>query len=141
MPDMFSLVGSPYSLETRGAWVLDEASRLHDRVGLLRSQGQLTEQTLRAYFGDKRFEQIAESNAIEGSTLTVGETKMAVERGIAITGHDPATPPMPSISRGRWTASRNSLKTPRQPIWNRSRSFTRWCWATIAEPGFFGQRR
>ena len=90
MPDMISLVGSPYSLETRGAWVLEEASKLHERVELLRTQGQLTEQTLRAYFGDKRFEQIAESNAIEGSTLTVGETKMAVERGITITGHDPA---------------------------------------------------
>ncbi len=87
---MIDLTGSPYSLESTAAWVFEKAARLHERVELLRSEGRLTEQTLRAYFGDKRFEQIAESNAIEGSTLGVGETQMAVLRGITITGHDPA---------------------------------------------------
>lgn len=85
-----SLDGSPYSLEDTGEWVLDKADQLQQRVGMLRDQGQLSEQTLRAYFGDTRFEQIAESNAIEGSTLSVGETQLAVLRGITITGHDPA---------------------------------------------------
>ncbi len=85
-----SLDGSPYSLEDTGGWVFDKAIELQDRVNLLRDQGQLSEQTLRAYFGDTRFRQIAESNAIEGSTLNVGETELAVSRGITITGHDPA---------------------------------------------------
>ena len=85
-----SLDGSPYSLEDTGAWVFDRANELQDRVDLLREQGQLSEQTLRAYFGDTRFRQIAESNAIEGSTLDVGETQIAVLKGITITGHDPA---------------------------------------------------
>ena len=85
-----SLDGSPYSLEATGQHVIDEAMSLQDRADLLRAQGRLSEETLKAYFGDKRFEQIAESNAIEGSTLDVGETQMAVLRGITITGHDPA---------------------------------------------------
>lgn len=89
MPVMISLEGSPYSLDATGDWIMKEAQNLHEQVELLREQGQLTEQTLRAYFGDKRFEQIAESNAIEGSTLGVHETQMAVEKGI-ITGLDPA---------------------------------------------------
>ena len=84
------LAGSPYSLEDSGRWVIDKAADLQRRVELLRAEGTLTDQTLRAYFGDKRFEQIAESNAIEGSTLSVGETQLAVLRGITITGHDPA---------------------------------------------------
>ncbi len=84
------LAGSPYSLEDTGQWVIDKAAELQQRVDMLRSKGALTEQTLRAYFGDKRFEQIAESNAIEGSTLDVGETQIAVLRGITVTGHDPA---------------------------------------------------
>ena len=84
------LAHSPYSLEDTGRWVIDEAAKLQQRADLLRNQGRLTEQTLRAYFGNKRFEQIAESNAIEGSTLSVGETQMAILRGMTITGHDPA---------------------------------------------------
>ena len=84
------LAGSPYSLEESGRWILDKVSALHERADLLREQGSLTEQTLRAYFGDKKFEQIAESNAIEGSTLSVGETEMAVLHGMTITGHDPS---------------------------------------------------
>ena len=87
---IFSLDGSPYSLEATGQHVFDEAMSLQARADLLREQGRLSEETLKAYFGDKRFEQIAESNAIEGSTLDVGETQMAVLRGITVTGHDPA---------------------------------------------------
>lgn len=86
----FSLEGSPYTIEATGQHVVDKAVSLQQRADLLREQGQLGEETLRAYFGDKRFEQIAESNAIEGSTLSAGETQMAVLRGITITGHDPA---------------------------------------------------
>ena len=50
----------------------------------------LTHDTIREYYGEKRFEQVAESNAIEGSTLSVGETELAVLKGVTITGHDPA---------------------------------------------------
>lgn len=84
------LTGSPYSIEETGQGVLDDVNALAERVEHLRSEGKLTAETLRAYFGDKRFEQIAESNAIEGSTLSVGETQLAVLKGITITGHDPA---------------------------------------------------
>lgn len=89
-PIVFSLDGSPYTIEATGRHVVDKAAELQERADLLRERGRLTEATLRAYFGDKRYEQIAESNAIEGSTLSVGETEMAVEKGITITGHDPA---------------------------------------------------
>ena len=85
-----SLDGTPYSMEATSAWVAEEVSKLHARVELLRLEGKLTEATLRAYFGDKRFEQIAESNAIEGSTLDIGETRLAIERGMTIPGHDAA---------------------------------------------------
>ncbi len=87
---MIDLDGSPYSLEDTGGWVFDKAASLQVRIELLRGEGRLTEATLRAYFGEKRFQQIAESNAIEGSTLSVGETQLAVLRGVTITGHDPA---------------------------------------------------
>ena len=62
---------------------------LAQRIKLLRDQGTLTESTLQKYYGDKRFEQIAESNALEGSTLSVDETELAVLKGITISGHDP----------------------------------------------------
>lgn len=86
---MINLDGSPYSLEATADWILSDIAELQEQVVLLREQGELTETTLRAYFGNKRFEQIAESNAIEGSTLNVGETRLAVERGITLSGHDP----------------------------------------------------
>lgn len=85
-----SLDGSPYSLEETGGRVWQKAAELQERVDMLREQGRLSERTLRAYFGDTRFRQIAESNAIEGSTLSVEETETAVLKGTAITGHDPA---------------------------------------------------
>jgi Fic family protein len=58
-------------------------------MSLLRSTGALSRQTLQIYYGRKRFEQVAESNAIEGSTLSVGETELAVLKGVTLTGHDP----------------------------------------------------
>ena len=85
-----SLSGSPYNFEETGHWVLDKSCQFLARAELLRVQGQLSDTTLRAYFGQKRFEHIAESNAISGSTLSVSETQIAVIRGITITGHDPA---------------------------------------------------
>lgn len=86
------VVGSPFYVETgSGAVAMKERlAALSDRVNLLRNNQVLSEATLHLYYGQKRFEQIAESNALEGSTLSVGETELAVLKGITITGHDPA---------------------------------------------------
>ena len=85
-----SLSGSPYNFEDTDHWILDKSYQFHIRADLLREQGQLSDTTLYEYFKQKRFEHIAESNAISGSTLSAGETQIAVIRGITITGHDPA---------------------------------------------------
>ena len=88
---VFNLETTPYLLDQMASkQVRARLDLIEERVTLLRYSGTLTEQTIRDYYGDKRFEQVAESNAIEGSTLSVGETELAVLRGITITGHDPA---------------------------------------------------
>ena len=88
---MFNLEATPYLLdETASKQVKTRLEAIEERVSLLRHAGTLTDQTIRDYYGEKRFEQVAESNAIEGSTLSVGETELAVLKGITITGHDPA---------------------------------------------------
>lgn len=88
---MFNLEGTPYVLDPKTSeQVRIRLNAIEDRVALLRGRGTLSEQTVRDYYGEKRFEQVAESNAIEGSTLSAGETELAVLKGITITGHDPA---------------------------------------------------
>lgn len=88
---MFNLEGTPYLLDLKASsQVKARLDSIEERVSLLRRNGTLTEQTVRDYYGEKRFEQVAESNAIEGSTLSAGETELAVLKGITITGHDPA---------------------------------------------------
>ncbi len=88
---MFNLEGTPYLLDSQSLTeVKQRLDAIEDRVALLRRQGELTEETLKHYYGEKRFEQVAESNAIEGSTLNAGETELAVLKGTTITGHDPA---------------------------------------------------
>ena len=87
---MISLDGSPYLLEPSSEErLLTEISELEDRVLLLRENRVLTPETLDRYYGRKRFEYVAESNALEGSTLTSGETELAVLKGVTLTGHDP----------------------------------------------------
>ena len=83
--------GTPYLLPgDDGVRAIQIAFRdLAGRVELLRADGKLSDRTLRDYYGEKRFEQIAESNALEGSTLSIGETELAVLKGITISGHDP----------------------------------------------------
>lgn len=88
---MLNLDGTPYLLDAdaeRG--IVEQIKCLEERVETLRNSGQLTQETLVNYYGAKKFEQVAESNAIEGSTLSVGETELAVLKGMTITGHDPA---------------------------------------------------
>ncbi|CAN5298552.1 hypothetical protein BH11PSE9_BH11PSE9_35140 [soil metagenome] len=88
---MFHLEDTPYVLdEVASRQVKERLVAIEERVALLRRNGTLSQDTIKAYYGEKRFEQIAESNAIEGSTLSVGETELAVLKGITITGHDPA---------------------------------------------------
>jgi len=88
---MFNLGGTPYSLSKEAEKEIRlKLNEIEERVLLLRNQGTLTIETVKKYYGQKRFEQVAESNAIEGSTLSIGETELAVLKGITITGHDPA---------------------------------------------------
>ena len=84
------LEGTPY-VQLGASGALGElVGRLQQRADDLRSTGSLTEATLKAYFGDKRFQEIAESNAIEGSPLDARETRLAVLKGVTISGHDPS---------------------------------------------------
>lgn len=88
---MLNIDKSPYSLVNAvEQGIASQIKKLEERVGLLRHSGTLTDETLTNYYGEKRFEQVAESNAIEGSTLSVGETELAVLKGVTITGHDPS---------------------------------------------------
>lgn len=88
--DLIDLKGTPYLLDAVAGETVGKAlGQLNERVEILRTTERLTEQTLKLYYGQTRFEQIAESNAIEGSTLSVGETELAVMKGITISGHDP----------------------------------------------------
>ncbi|MBI5561879.1 MAG: Fic family protein [Deltaproteobacteria bacterium] len=88
---MLNLEGTPYLLNSKAeAEIVKTVNELEERITLLRQDGTLTEETVRHYYGEKRFEHVAESNAIEGSTLSAGETELAVLKGITITGHDPA---------------------------------------------------
>jgi Fic family protein len=87
---MLNLDESPYLLDPAAeAELLVEIRKLEDRVLLLRNQRILTTTTLARFYGQKRFEYVAESNALEGSTLSTGETELAVLKGVTITGHDP----------------------------------------------------
>ncbi|NYH23718.1 Fic family protein [Paraburkholderia bryophila] len=88
---MFNLASTPYLLDASAeAQLSQRLSMLEERVAVLRNSGTLSTETIRSYYGEKRFEQVAESNALEGNTLSVGETELAVMKGITITGHDPA---------------------------------------------------
>lgn len=87
---MLNLDKSPYVLDSKAEQeIIEKIKELEERVDLLRRADALTEETLINYYGEKRFEQVAESNAIEGSTLSTGETELAILKGITITGHDP----------------------------------------------------
>lgn len=88
---MFDLDQTPYSLDANAEYeVRERLRRIEERMAMLRKQGTLSAETVKNYYGEKRFEQVAESNGIEGSTLSVGETQLAVLKGITVTGHDPA---------------------------------------------------
>ena len=89
------LEGSPYALPLEKREEADAELRiLITRVDNLRKAGTLTEETLRQYCGDRRFEEVAESNRLEGSSLNADETQLAIElvlqKETTLSGHDPA---------------------------------------------------
>ena len=85
MTNLKKIKGTPFDYyENLDGRLLD----LHGRVQEMRRVGKLTSQVLgriQKYF---RIKDIYHSNAIEGNTLTVGETKWVVEEGI-LTGKAP----------------------------------------------------
>jgi Fic family protein len=85
------LEGTPFARTSSvgDSALLREFNEIDERVRTLRRIGTLSEATLRDYYGRTRFEQVAESNAIEGSTLDVGETQLAILKGVTVLGHDP----------------------------------------------------
>ena len=88
---MLNLNCTPYTLSKAAELdLIKRVKEIEDRVLTLRNSGSLTGETLKNYYGEKKYEQVAESNAIEGSTLSVGETELAILKGVTITGHDPA---------------------------------------------------
>jgi predicted nucleotidyltransferase/fido (protein-threonine AMPylation protein) len=85
-----ALTGTPYGLSVASETVLlARLDRIREREGLLRSQGFLSTGAVRAFCEATRFEQVAESNALEGSTLSVEDTEQAVLCASTFTGHDP----------------------------------------------------
>lgn len=80
---MRDMPGTPYRLDIGQA---DSAMDADVRVKQLRASGSLTPEVLdriRKYF---RVKDIYHSSAIEGNSLTVGETRIVVESGLTITG-------------------------------------------------------
>ena len=77
---------APYSYKESQRPLLE---KLADRVQEMRKAGKLTDEfsgPIRMYF---RIKSIYHSNAIEGNTLNIGETKRVVEQGLTMTGKPP----------------------------------------------------
>lgn len=80
---MPTIIGTAYEVEQTQ---FDATASLADRVARMRETGALTPEVLnklRKYF---RIKNIYHSNAIEGNSLSVGETRLVVEQGLTITG-------------------------------------------------------
>ena len=60
--------------------------KLSDRVQEMRKAGKLSPEVLRHIRGYFRIKDIYNSNAIEGNTLDIGETRLVVEEGLTLTG-------------------------------------------------------
>lgn len=80
---MIGIAGTPYEYDASLKGKLDEIGK---RVESMRSTGKLSPEVLgriRSFFKVKN---IYNSNAIEGNSLNVGETRMVVEQGLTLTG-------------------------------------------------------
>lgn len=82
-PEQTDVIGTPYSFKSPLRPALTD---ICSRVADMRQSGRLSPDVLyrlRRYF---RIKNIYHSNAIEGNTLGVGETRQVVEQGLTITG-------------------------------------------------------
>lgn len=83
LPTRVEIPGTPYSYDSR----LEESiQQIATRVRRLREGGKLTPEvlsTIRKFF---KIKNIYHSNAIEGNSLNVGETRQVVEMGLTLTG-------------------------------------------------------
>lgn len=59
---------------------------LHQRIQSMRAVGKLSPQNLKRIRSFFKIKGIYHSNAIEGNALTIGETRMVVERGLTLAG-------------------------------------------------------
>lgn len=85
-----TLSRSPYVLDEHGgAGLLVACTELSDKVALLRRNNALDDATLAALRKAWHVEQVYESAGIEGNTLTPNETRLAISRGITISGKPP----------------------------------------------------
>ncbi|HUZ48874.1 MAG TPA: Fic family protein [Candidatus Dormibacteraeota bacterium] len=83
MPDYIEIEGTPYCVTAQFA---EQASLIAARVRDLRAKGALDAEALKQIYRYFRIKNIYNSNAIEGNTLDVGETRLVVEQGLTITG-------------------------------------------------------
>ncbi len=82
--------GTPFLMAPEhGAKVLGAAVELENQVKVLRSKGQLEQETLDRLRKEWGFLQVHESAAIEGNELSLNETQMAILRSITISGKPP----------------------------------------------------
>ena len=82
-PKYIPIPGTPFDYDSR---LEEEINELSFRVNDMRKVGKLTQDSLhhiRKYF---RIKNIYHSNAIEGNSLDVGETRQVVEQGLTIAG-------------------------------------------------------
>ncbi|MDX1998155.1 MAG: Fic family protein [Thermoanaerobaculia bacterium] len=89
MTGPLALAGSPYLVDAEieaSFWA--QIRELERRVEGLRATG-LSADTVRRYYDSSRLRDVTESMAIEGSTLDLRETELAVLQGVTLTGHDP----------------------------------------------------
>lgn len=80
---MKTISGTPYEIDENQQATIQ---KLASRVNRMRENGALTPEVLsklRKYF---RIKSIYHSNAIEGNSLNVGETRLVVEQGLTLTG-------------------------------------------------------
>jgi Fic family protein len=84
------LADTPYLLdESSGPQAMEQARKLHEEVSLLRIRGELDPATLESLQREWRLKQVYESAGIEGNSLTMTETRMAIQRGVTISGKPP----------------------------------------------------
>jgi Fic family protein len=75
--------GSPFSYYPT---IQEKLDNLNRRVITMREVGKLSPQVLQRIQKYFRIKGIYHSNAIEGNSLTIGETRLVVERGLTLSG-------------------------------------------------------